>query len=86
MPWMIFYQQSAVLDKGLTANDLKVARWETAIGAVVTQLIMASVLIAVAATIGRTNPHTPLNDVPRSDMPSFPSSAAQLAALCLQPA
>jgi Mn2+/Fe2+ NRAMP family transporter len=65
MPWMIFYQQSAVLDKGLTTKDLKVARWDTAIGAVVTQLIMASVLIAVAATIGRTNPNTPLNDVPQ---------------------
>ena len=65
MPWMIFYQQSAVLDKGLTPRDLKVARWDTAIGAVVTQLIMASVLIAVAATIGRTRPDLPLNDVPQ---------------------
>jgi Mn2+/Fe2+ NRAMP family transporter len=65
MPWMIFYQQSAVLDKGLTPRDLKVARWDTAIGAVVTQLIMASVLIAVAATIGRARPDLPLNDVPQ---------------------
>jgi Mn2+/Fe2+ NRAMP family transporter len=46
IPWMIFYQQSAVLDKGLTPADLKAARWDTAIGAIVTQLIMASVLIA----------------------------------------
>lgn len=64
MPWMIFYQQSAVLDKGLGPADLKVARWDTAVGAVVTQLIMASVLIAVAATVGRTRPDTPLRDVP----------------------
>jgi len=64
MPWMIFYQQSAVLDKGLSAADLKVARWDTAIGSVVTQLVMASVLIAVAATVGRTRPDTPLRDVP----------------------
>ena len=64
MPWMIFYQQSAVLDKGLTTADLKVSRWDTAIGAVVTQVVMAAVLIAVAATIGRANPNTPLDDVP----------------------
>ena len=64
MPWMIFYQQSAVLDKGLTANDLKLARWDTGVGAIVTQLIMASVLIAVAATVGKTRPNTPLDDVP----------------------
>ncbi len=51
MPWMIFYQQSAVLDKGLDASDLKVARADTAIGAVVTQCVMAAVLVATGATI-----------------------------------
>ena len=65
MPWMIFYQQSAVLDKGLTPKDLKVARWDTAGGAVVTQVVMAAVLIAVAATIGKAHPNPPLNDVPQ---------------------
>lgn len=54
MPWMVFYQQSAVVEKGLTVDDLPAARWDTAIGAVVTQLIMAAVLVATAATIGRT--------------------------------
>jgi NRAMP (natural resistance-associated macrophage protein)-like metal ion transporter len=65
MPWMVFYQQSAVVDKGLQKSDLTAARWDTAIGAVVTQLIMASVLIAVAATIGKTNQSAPLDDVPQ---------------------
>lgn len=63
MPWMIFYQQSAVLDKGLNIKHLKVARWDTAIGAVVTQLVMAAVLITTAATIGKTNPGAPLDTV-----------------------
>jgi Mn2+/Fe2+ NRAMP family transporter len=64
MPWMIFYQQSAVLDKGLTAKDLKYARLDTAIGAVVTQVIMAAVLMAVAATLGHRNVQASLQDVP----------------------
>ena len=64
MPWMIFYQQSAVLDKGLTAKHLKVARWDTAGGAVVTQVVMAAVLIVTAATLGRSGSHAPLADVP----------------------
>jgi len=64
MPWMIFYQQSAVLDKGLTPRDLKLARVDTALGAVVTQLVMASVLVMTAATIGRSGAHTELPDVP----------------------
>lgn len=63
MPWMIFFQQSAVLDKGLNVKHLAPARWDTAIGAVITQLIMASVLIITAATIGKTNPNTPLDTV-----------------------
>ncbi len=63
MPWMIFYQQSAVADKRLTPADFKYARWDTAIGAVVTQLVMAAVLISTAATIGRHNPNASLDTV-----------------------
>ncbi|MCP3679972.1 MAG: divalent metal cation transporter [Gammaproteobacteria bacterium] len=63
MPWMIFYQQSAVVDKKLTVKELNPARWDTAIGAIITQIIMASVLMAVAATVGTTHPNTPLDTV-----------------------
>ena len=63
MPWMVFYQQSAILDKKLDINHLKLARWDTAIGAVITQLIMASVLMATAATIYQSNNPTALNTV-----------------------
>ena len=63
MPWMIFYQQSAVVDKGLKPMHLKAARWDTAIGAIITQLVMAAVLVTTAATIGKTNPGAPLNTV-----------------------
>jgi NRAMP (natural resistance-associated macrophage protein)-like metal ion transporter len=63
MPWMIFYQQSAVVDKRLQPEHYRAAQADTAIGAVVTQLIMAAVLISTAATIGQTNPHGSLNTV-----------------------
>ena len=63
MPWMIFYQQSAVADKRLRRQHFAAARWDTAIGAVVTQLVMAAVLIACAATIGVKNPNASLNTV-----------------------
>ncbi|MGH7668992.1 MAG: NRAMP family divalent metal transporter [Gemmatimonadaceae bacterium] len=52
MPWMVFYQQSAIVDKGLRPSHMKAARWDTAIGAVITQVIMAAVLVAAAATFG----------------------------------
>lgn len=52
MPWTVFYQQSALIDKGLSLRDLKAARWDTLSGAVVCQLLAASVLVAAAATAG----------------------------------
>ncbi|MGB6976604.1 MAG: divalent metal cation transporter [Gammaproteobacteria bacterium] len=63
MPWMVFYQQSAVIDKGLKPSHLRIARWDTAIGAFITQLIMAAVLIITAATIGKIHPNASLNTV-----------------------
>lgn len=63
MPWMVFYQQSAVADKRLRPEHLTAARWDTAVGAVLTQLIMAAVLIACAATIGRGGPNATLTSV-----------------------
>ncbi len=63
MPWMVFYQQSAVVEKKLTTEDLAAARWDTAIGAVITQVIMACVLIATAATLAVSGTHAPLDTV-----------------------
>ena len=61
MPWMIFYQQGAVLDKRLTLRDLRGARIDTALGAVLTQLVMIAVLVATATALhGR---HTSLETV-----------------------
>jgi len=51
MPWMIFYQQSATVDKGLKRADLPLARVDTAIGAVATQLIMIAIIVTCAATL-----------------------------------
>ncbi len=63
MPWMVFYQQSAVVEKGLTPADLPAARLDTAIGAVVTQVVMAAVLVVTAATIGRAHAGESLDTV-----------------------
>ena len=63
MPWMVFYQQSAVADKKLQPEHLTAARWDTAVGALLTQLIMGAVLIACAATIGKGRPDASLETV-----------------------
>ena len=63
MPWMVFYQQSAVADKKLTPGDYAYARWDTALGALLTQVIMAAVLMAAAATLASAHSNAPLNSV-----------------------
>ncbi len=63
MPWMVFYQQSAVVEKKLKIGDMNSARLDTAIGSVVTQMVMAAVLIATAATIGYAGKSQPLETV-----------------------
>ena len=63
MPWMIFYQQSAIADKKLDPRHYTAAKWDTAIGALVTQLVMAAVLIAAAASIRPHAPQATLNTV-----------------------
>ena len=67
MPWMIFYQQRAVIDKGRRGlslrKSLRSARLDTALGAVLTQVIMISIVVAAAATIGLDDHQHSLNDI-----------------------
>jgi NRAMP (natural resistance-associated macrophage protein)-like metal ion transporter len=63
MPWMVFYQQGAVIDKGLSGQVLNYSRIDTAVGSVLTQIIMAVILILIGATIGRVNPGASLVSV-----------------------
>jgi NRAMP (natural resistance-associated macrophage protein)-like metal ion transporter len=63
MPWMVFYQQGAVVDKHLSVATIRQARHDTAAGAVLTQLIMISVVVTMASTIGAHNGETALNTV-----------------------
>ncbi len=53
MPWMVFYQQSAVADKGLHPEHYRHARWDTAIGAVLTQAIIEAITPYLGDTWGR---------------------------------
>jgi Mn2+/Fe2+ NRAMP family transporter len=62
MPWMVFYQQGAVIDKGRRdlglRQALRSARFDTVTGSVITQIVMIAVMVAVAATIGVQRPGT----------------------------
>jgi len=63
MPWMIFFQQSAVIDKGLRRVDLVMSRWDTLLGSIVTQIVMGAVVVATAATFARGGTHAALTSI-----------------------
>ncbi len=51
-PWMIFFQQSASADKGMTPGDVKHGRYDTALGAVLAAIFGIGALVAGAALLG----------------------------------
>jgi Mn2+/Fe2+ NRAMP family transporter len=56
-PWMIFFQQSASADKGLTPGDVRHGRLDTAVGAVLAAVFGCGALIAGAALFGHGGAH-----------------------------
>ena len=47
-PWMIFFQQSAVVDKGLTKADVTQGRLDTALGALIAAVVAIATLLAAS--------------------------------------
>jgi Mn2+/Fe2+ NRAMP family transporter len=51
-PWMLFFQQSASADKGMTPGDVRHGRYDTALGAVLAAIFGIGALVAGAALLG----------------------------------
>jgi Mn2+/Fe2+ NRAMP family transporter len=50
-PWMIFFQQSASADKGMTPTDVRHGRYDTGLGAVLAAIFGIGALVAGAALL-----------------------------------
>src|ERR1700758_2251127 len=47
-PWMLFFQQSAIADKGLTTRDIRFGRTDTVLGAALAALAALATIVATA--------------------------------------
>src|SRR5271157_6335618 len=47
-PWMLFFQQSAIADKGLTTRDIRFGRIDTVVGAALAALAALATIVATA--------------------------------------
>lgn len=52
-PWMLFFQQSAVVDKGLTRDDVRQGRIDTALGAALAALFAIATVVATSLLFGK---------------------------------
>ncbi len=50
-PWMQFYLQSSVAEKGIKARDYKYSKWDVIVGCITTDVISFFVIVATAATL-----------------------------------
>ena len=55
-PWMQFYLQAAVVEKGISAKDYKQSRVEVIVGCVVMSVIAFFIIVACAGAIGAVAP------------------------------
>ncbi len=61
-PWMLFFQQSSVVDKGLTVKDIRDGQIDTFIGSVFMVIVAIAIILITAGTVfGLT--HTPNLDI-----------------------
>lgn len=54
-PWMQFYQQSSMVEKGLPSEDYKLIRLDVIVGCATASIVAAFIVIACAATLHHTN-------------------------------
>jgi Mn2+/Fe2+ NRAMP family transporter len=52
-PWMQFYQQAAVVEKGIQTRNLREARLDVAVGSIMAVLVVWFIVIACGATLHR---------------------------------
>ncbi len=50
-PYMQFYQQSAVRDKGIQMRDYSLTRWDTIIGCILSNVVAAFIIVACYGTL-----------------------------------
>ena len=61
-PWQIFFQQSAVVDKGLDIKDIKYGKIDTFVGSFLTCLVAVFIIIATAAVFYYHRPPISVED------------------------
>jgi Mn2+/Fe2+ NRAMP family transporter len=81
-PWMIFFQQSAVVDKQMDVHDIKFGKLDTWIGSFTTCLVAVFIIIATGAVLYYHHPQIIIEDAKQTAeaiVPLLPAGQGELA-------
>jgi Mn2+/Fe2+ NRAMP family transporter len=56
-PWMQFYLQASIVEKGITARQYAASRWDVILGCLFTDIVAWFIIVACAATLYATGHH-----------------------------
>jgi NRAMP (natural resistance-associated macrophage protein)-like metal ion transporter len=56
-PWMQFYLQASVVEKGITVRQYRTSRWDVILGCLFTDIVAWFIIVACAATIHASGGH-----------------------------
>jgi Mn2+/Fe2+ NRAMP family transporter len=60
-PWMQFYLQASIVEKGVTARQYRTSRWDVILGCLFTDIVAWFIIVACAATLYAAG-HTDIKD------------------------
>jgi NRAMP (natural resistance-associated macrophage protein)-like metal ion transporter len=81
-PWQIYFQQSAVVDKGLDIHDIKFGKWDTLAGSTLTGIVAVFIIITTAAAFFYHHPPIVIEDARQTAdalVPLLPAGEGELA-------
>jgi NRAMP (natural resistance-associated macrophage protein)-like metal ion transporter len=56
-PWMQFYLQASIVEKGITPKQYRASRWDVILGCIFTDVVAWFIIVACAATLYATGHH-----------------------------
>jgi len=56
-PWMQFYLQASIVEKGITARQYRASRWDVIVGCIFTDVVAWFIIVACAATLYANRHH-----------------------------
>jgi Mn2+/Fe2+ NRAMP family transporter len=56
-PWMQFYLQASIVEKGITARQYRTSRWDVILGCIFTDVVAWFIIVACAATLYANGRH-----------------------------